>query len=295
MSWWQLSIECAQQEIEATEDILLSLGALSLTLGDTQDEPIYEPPPGETPFWSHTTITGLFEQTRSMEDLYDDLVQRLPPHQISSIRKYQLADQQWERAFLDQFEPIHFGRNLWICPSWREPPDKNACNIILDPGIAFGTGSHPTTALCLEFLAQHPPHGKSVLDFGCGSGILAIAAFKLGASSVRCTDIDPQALEATTSNAQRNHIDADELPVSLPQNMDDSQVEYLLANILSGPLVELEPQLADLTAPGGQLVLSGILPQQAQQVTQAYSRHFELDPVTTRDGWCRVTGRKKNV
>ena len=294
MSWWQLTIECTQPEIEATEDILLSLGALSLTLGDAQDEPIYEPPPGETPFWSTTTITGLFEQTRSIEALYDDLVRLLPEHQIASIRKHQLEDQQWERAFLDQFQPIPFGENLWICPSWHQPPDPDACNIILDPGIAFGTGTHPTTALCLQFLAQHPPRGKSVLDFGCGSGILAIAASKLGASSVRCTDIDPQALLATEDNARRNDIDPADLHITLPDAMDDAPVDYLLANILSGPLVELEPQLAALTRPGAQLVLSGILPQQAESVMQAYARDFELDALTTENDWCRVSGIRKS-
>ena len=294
MSWWQLTIECAQSEIEATEDILLSLGALSLTLGDAHDEPIYEPPPGETPFWSTTTITGLFEQTRSIEALYDDLVRLLPDHQIASIRKHQLEDQQWERAFLDQFQPIPFGESLWICPSWHQPPDPDACNIILDPGIAFGTGTHPTTALCLQFLAQHPPTGKSVLDFGCGSGILAIAASKLGASSVRCTDIDPQALLATEDNARRNDIDPADLHITLPDAMDDAPVDYLLANILSGPLVELEPQLAALTRPGAQLVLSGILPQQAESVMQAYARDFELDALTTENDWCRVSGIRKS-
>ena len=294
MSWWQLTIECSQQEIGSTEDILLSLGALSLTLGDAHDEPIYEPPPGTTPFWSTTTITGLFEQTRSIEALYDDLVRLLPERQIASIRKHQLEDQQWERAFLDQFQPIPFGQNLWICPSWQQPPDPNACNIILDPGIAFGTGTHPTTALCLQFLAQHPPLDKSVLDFGCGSGILAIAAYKLGAHSVRCTDIDPQALLASEENARRNNIEPARLHITLPAEMDNTPVDYLLANILSGPLVELEPQLAALTKPGAQLVLSGILSQQAESVMQAYAHDFELDALTTESGWCRISGIRKS-
>jgi len=294
MSWWQLTIECSQQEIDATEDILLSLGALCLTLGDAQDEPIYEPPPGETPFWSHTTITGLFEQSKNIEALFDDLVRLLPTHQVASIRKYELQDQQWERAFLDQFQPIKFGDNLWVCPSWHQPPDAQACNIILDPGIAFGTGSHPTTALCLKFLAQHPPHDQSVLDFGCGSGILAIAAFQLGARALRCTDIDPQALQATAQNAKRNQIDPQDLHITLPDAMDTTAVDYLIANILSGPLIELEPQLTALTRPGGQLVLSGILPQQAEQVAQTYARDFELDAITTENDWCRISGIKRS-
>jgi len=149
MPWLQLSIQCSREELENTENIFLESGALSLTLGDAKDEPIYEPLPGEIPVWPNTTLTGLFEQTRSIEDLYDELVKKLPAHQISSIRKHLLEDQVWERVFLDQFTPLQFGKNLWICPSWHEPPDPEACNIILDPGIAFGTGTHPTTALCL--------------------------------------------------------------------------------------------------------------------------------------------------
>ena len=293
MSWWQLSIQCNREEVENTEDILLEIGALSLTLGDAKDEPIYEPLPGETPVWPSTTLTGLFEQTRTIEELYDELIDKLPAHQISSIRKSSLDDQVWERAFLDQFEPIKFGQNLWICPSWHEPPDPQACNIILDPGIAFGTGTHPTTALCLEFLDQHPPQNKSVFDFGCGSGILAIAAHKLGASSVSCIDIDPQALAATASNAERNSIDPVRLGISLPESMNSEPVEYMMANILSGPLVELEPKIAELTITGAQLVLSGILPSQAKSVEQAYRKNFQLDPVEIKDNWCRITGIRR--
>ncbi len=294
MSWWQLSIQCKQDELENTEDSLLELGALSLTLGDSNDEPIYEPMPGDTPVWPNTTITGLFEQTRTIEELYDELVKKLPAHQLSSIRKHTLEDQVWERTFLDQFKPMKFGDNLWICPSWLEPPVATACNIILDPGIAFGTGTHPTTALCLEFLDQHPPKNKSVLDFGCGSGILAIAAFKLGATKVSSIDIDPQALTATASNAQRNAIEPKQLGISLPEDMNPEPVEYLLANILSGPLVELEPQLAALTVTGAQLVLSGILPSQANSVVEAYEKHFQLDDVKTINNWCRITGVRLN-
>ncbi|MCK4707897.1 MAG: 50S ribosomal protein L11 methyltransferase [Gammaproteobacteria bacterium] len=293
MSWWQLTIQCSREELESTEDILLEIGALSLTLGDAKDEPIYEPLPGETPVWPSTTLTGLFEQTRTIEELYDELVEKLPAHQISSIRKHSLDDQVWERAFLDQFEPIKFGNNLWICPSWHEPPNPAACNIILDPGIAFGTGTHPTTALCLEFLDQHPPANKSVLDFGCGSGILAIAAFKLGASKVSCIDIDPQALEATANNAERNSIDPARLGITLPEDMSLEPVDYLMANILSGPLVELEPKLAALTVSGAQLVLSGILPPQAESVEQAYQKDFQLDAVETKNNWCRITGIRR--
>ncbi|MBC8210660.1 MAG: 50S ribosomal protein L11 methyltransferase [Gammaproteobacteria bacterium] len=294
MSWWQLTVQTSREDLEKTEDILLQLGALSLTLDDAQDDPIYEPPIGTTPVWPSTSLTGLFEQTLTIEQLYDELVAKLPAHQIASIRKHLLEDQVWERAFLDQYQPILFGKDLWICPSWLQPPVADACNIILDPGIAFGTGTHPTTALCLEFLDMHPPRDKTVLDFGCGSGILGIAAVKLGASRVSFVDIDPQALQATSENAKTNRIDTSQIEISLPQQMSSTAVDYLLANILSGPLVELAPRLSALTRPRGQLVLSGILPSQADQVVAAYQPYFVLDAVAQKDNWCRVSGVRKD-
>ncbi len=290
MSWWQLSIHCNKGELSQTENILLELGAQSLTIGDAADEPIYEPLPGETPLWPDLIITALYDQSHTLEALYDELVKHLTANQISSIRKQTLEDQIWERAYLDQFKPLKFGKNLWVCPSWHQPPDSEACNIILDPGIAFGTGTHPTTALCLEFLDHNPPLNKSVLDYGCGSGILAIAAYKLGASLVSCIDIDPQAIEATRNNAQRNNISPGQLNISLPGRQKLERVEYLMANILSGPLIDLEPMFAKITAPGGQILLSGILQNQVEALINAYRLHFTLDTVRILDDWCRITG-----
>lgn len=293
MAWWQITVQCQASELEDTENALLESGALSLTIGDAQDEPIYEPLPGDTPMWSQSTVTGLFDQSKSPEQLFNDLAIKLPSHVLTSLRNQQLEDQVWERVFLDQYHPLKFGKNLWICPSWHEPPEPEACNIILDPGIAFGTGSHPTTALCLEFLDQHPPAGNSVLDYGCGSGILAIAAYKLGANRISCIDIDPQALQATANNATRNAIDPQALNISLPQQLSQQPVDYLMANILSAPLIELEPKFAALTRSGGRLLLSGILIQQADEIIQAYQQHFELDTVRIKEDWCRVTGIRK--
>lgn len=293
MAWWQLSVRCSEQELEKTEDILLELGALCLTISDAQDEPIYEPLPGHTPMWSISVVTGLFDQKHTLESLYDDLVKKLPEHQVQSIKKHQLEDQVWERAFLDQFKPTRFGENLWICPSWHQPPQAEACNIILDPGIAFGTGSHPTTALCLEYLDSHPPEDKSVIDYGCGSGILAIAAYKLGARYVSSIDIDPQALTSTARNAERNAIDPEDLHISLPQQQAVEAADLLIANILSGPLIELEPLFASLIRPSGHLLLSGILVTQADTILQAYQKHFELDAVKIKEDWCCITGTRK--
>jgi ribosomal protein L11 methyltransferase len=295
VAWWQLTVQCTQSELEPTEHILLELGALSITLADAHDEPIYEPLPGENPVWQVSMVTGLFDQQQSLEDLYDDLVKRLPAHQVATIRKQQLDDQVWERAYLDQFKPTCFGDMLWICPSWHEPPQPDACNIILDPGIAFGTGSHPTTALCLQYLDQHPPVGKCVVDYGCGSGILAIAAYKLGAKKVSSIDIDPQALDATAENARRNGIDPNELHIGKPGEADIKSTDYLIANILSGPLIELEPKFASIVKPGGQLLLSGILTEQADEMRRHYQRHFNIDAVKIEQDWCRVTGIRNHL
>ena len=293
MPWWELTVECDQQELEQVEETLLQLGAISITVTDAQDEPIYEPLPGETPLWSQSRISALFEQTLALQELNDQLISHLPTHLAATLETRELQDEVWERSFLERYQPMQFGDKLWICPSWLEPPDPDACNIILDPGLAFGTGSHPTTALCLEFLDQHPPRDRSVLDYGCGSGILAIAAFKLGASRVSCIDIDPQALTATADNARRNGIDPELLHIALPDQQLSAPVDYLMANILSGPLLELEPKFADLILPAGQLLLSGILTEQKQQIIEAYQQHFILDAVKIRDDWCQVSGIRK--
>ena len=295
MAWWQLTVECSADELDTVENCLLELGAVSLTIGDACDEPIYEPLPGDTPLWSRSTITGLFDQAQPLEALYDELVGCLPQHLVPSIKQEQLQDQVWERAFLERYQPARFGQNLWIVPSWHDPPEPAACNIILDPGIAFGTGGHPTTALCLEFLDAHPPRGNSVIDYGCGSGILAIAARKLGARQLACVDLDRQALDATARNAERNGLDPADFNISLPDQLSLEPCDYLIANILSGPLIELEPRFAALTRTGGRLLLSGILPEQAQAVQTAYDRHFTLDAVTIRDGWCRITGIRNSA
>jgi ribosomal protein L11 methyltransferase len=293
VAWWQITVKCTANELEDTEAILLNAGALSITIGDAKDEPIYEPLPGDTPLWSHSTVTGLFDQSSSPERLFSALAKRLPQHILSTLRNQPLEDQVWERVFLEQYHPLKFGQNLWICPSWHKPPEPQACNIILDPGIAFGTGSHPTTALCLEYLDEYPPQNQSVLDYGCGSGILAIAAWKLGAKRLSCIDIDPQALEATRNNAIRNDISPRDLNISLPPQLAPEPVDYLIANILSGPLVELEATFASLTQQGSRLLLSGILCEQVETVTRAYQQHFELDAVRIKEDWCRVTGIRK--
>ena len=293
MAWWQLSIQCSAAELEQTEDILLELGALSVSLADAKDEPLYEPLPGHTPVWQDSIVTGMFDSVHTPEQLYHDLSKRLPSHLIGSIRQDELEDQDWVQVYRDHFQPIQCGKKLWIVPSWLEAPDPQAINIELDPGLAFGTGGHPTTALCLGWIAENNIQGKTVIDYGCGSGILAIAACKFGAEKVLGVDIDPQAIDASRQNAERNTISEAHFTLSLPRQMDRSPVDLLIANILSGPLVQLAPDLAELVKPGGKILLSGILRDQANEIKSAYQAFFELEPVCARDDWIRVTGTRR--
>ncbi len=293
MAWWQLTVHASTAEIDMVEEALLALGAQAITLADALDEPIYEPLPGHSPVWSQSLVTGLFDQTQRLETLYDQLVMLLPSHLAATIKQQLLEDQVWERTYLDYFKPTVFGNNLWIIPSWHKPVDDNATNITLDPGLAFGTGSHPTTALCLEWLDQNPPAHKTVIDFGCGSGILGIAALLLGAKSVVFTDIDPQALDATIINTQRNNLDESLFELKLPPEMGSIPVDFLVANILSGPLVELEEHLASLVKVNGHILLSGILPEQIDDIMTAYSQHFHCLITTVKDNWVRITGQRK--
>lgn len=295
MAWWQLSVQCRADELEATEDSLLALGAVSITLCDAQDEPIYEPLPGDTPVWQHSIITGMFDASQSLEDLYDRLLNLLPDHQVATARKSILEEQNWQRVHLQHFEPIRFADNLWVVPSWLKPPDPAAINIRLDPGLAFGTGSHPTTALCLTWMAQTNLINQTVIDYGCGSGILSIAACKLGAKQVFGVDIDPQAVDASKENARRNDIDPDLLHFSLVSKLSINKADLLLANILSGPLVELASKFAGLIKPGGKILLSGILKTQLNDIRCAYLPEFDLDAESIREDWVRVTGTRKNA
>ena len=294
MAWCQLSVQSNAAELEQTEDSLLELGAVAITLSDAKDEPLYEPLPGDTPIWQHSIVTGLFTQQKSLEVLYDGLIQRLPEHQIHTAKKTVVDDQDWSRVHLQYFKPIQCADKLWVVPSWHEAPDPSAVNIQLDPGLAFGTGGHATTALCLSWLGQHDIQNHSVIDYGCGSGILAIAAYKLGARELHSVDIDPQALVASRENARRNDIDPALLNITLPDTFKSDPVDLLIANILSGPLVEFAPKFSELVKPGGQILLSGILQTQADDIKQAYLPYFELDPICVRDDWIRVSGTRRS-
>ncbi|WP_137821169.1 50S ribosomal protein L11 methyltransferase [Pseudomonas sp. D(2018)] len=292
MPWLQVRLAITPEQAETYEDALLEVGAVSVTFMDAEDQPIFEPDLGTTPLWTHTHLLALFEADTDEASLVAHLELltggTLPEHLIERIE-----DQDWERSWMDNFQPMRFGRRLWIVPSWHEAPEPGAVNLLLDPGLAFGTGTHPTTALCLEWLDDQKLDGCEVLDFGCGSGILAIAALLLGARQAVGTDIDPQALEASRDNASRNGIDPAHFPVYLPADLPAKPAEVVVANILAGPLVSLAPQITSLVAPRGRLALSGILAEQAEEVRAAYADAFDLDPTAEKDGWVRISGVRR--
>jgi ribosomal protein L11 methyltransferase len=291
MPWIQMRLAIAPDQADPLEDLLLSLGAVSVTFMDAADEPIFEPDLGTTPLWTNTHLLALFEADTDSDAVLAQIGSCWPSP--LDVQVEQIEDQDWERSWMDNFHPMRFGQRLWIVPSWHAAPHAEAVNLLLDPGLAFGTGTHPTTALCLEWLDQAEVAGREIIDFGCGSGILAIAALLLGARHAVGTDIDPQAIEASRDNARRNHIADDLFDLYLPEAMPDAPADILLANILAGPLVSLAPQLAQRVRPGGYIVLSGILAEQTEEILAAYGGDFDLDPVAERDGWIRVSGTRR--
>jgi len=252
-----------------------------------------EPLPGETLLWGDTDAIGLYDAETDMAEVVA-MLENEPLLGKGFVHKIeQLEDKDWEREWMDNFHPMRFGERLWICPSWRDVPDPDAVNVMLDPGLAFGTGTHPTTAMCLQWLDSLDLTDKTVIDFGCGSGILAIAALKLGAKHVVGIDIDPQAIQASRDNAERNGV-SERLSLYLPKDQPENlSADVVVANILAGPLRELAPLISVLPVAGGHLGLSGVLASQAQSVADAYNDKFELDAVAEKEEWCRITGVKK--
>ena len=289
--WLQLICQSTKTFESEISDTAESLGAVSITLSDAADAPVLEPLPNETPLWDEIVFTMLFreDQQAELNALKQQLTNNKDDWQISSLRQENLKDQQWERVWMDDFHPMRFGKNLWIYPSWSDIPDDESIKIKLDPGLAFGTGTHPTTAMCLEWLDANLAEDKVVIDYGCGSGILAIAAVKLGAKHVIATDIDPQALTATLSNQLNNNIPKDQIVSYLPDALPPIKADLMLANILCGPLVELAPQLCGMTKQGGQLVLSGVLKEQQQIISRTYHNFCHDIQFSTTGDWVRMT------
>jgi ribosomal protein L11 methyltransferase len=290
MPWLQLRITSQRQQAQSIEDGLLDAGALSVTLEDNADQPILEPGLGETPLWDSTRITGLFDATVDTQKIDQQLTALLTN---TESRWELLEDKDWEREWMANYHPIQCGNRLWICPSWQTPPAPEAVNLLLDPGLAFGTGTHPTTFLCLQWLDHLNLQDKHVIDYGCGSGILAIAALLLGAKTATGIDIDPQALTATNDNATRNHIDPVRINTFFPEKSPNETADIVIANILAGPLTELAQTLAALTRPGGLLCLSGIMQSQADIVMQSYAQWFDFDPVASKEEWVRLTAIRR--
>ena len=303
MPWIKLILETTDDNASVLENLLIELGTAAVTLTDSADQPLFEPPLGTTPLWSQTRIEGLFDTTVDM-DVVSNILQHffreeLPGQQLN-YKIEALEDQEWEKVCMKDFKPMRFGKRLWICPSWSDKPEINAVNLSLDPGLAFGTGSHPTTAMCLEWLDSEPLDEKYVIDYGCGSGILAIAAGLLGSRHVLAIDNDPQALLATRDNCTKNELsdsidtyNPDQLQKlihnkssTLPINNTKYYADVLIANILAGPLQSLASTLTDLVKPSGKIVLSGILNHQKEEVIAAYTSTCRLISFQEKEEWC---------
>ena len=291
MSWLELSVRVSRQNAPLVESLLQNEPVLALTMTDDADDPVLEPGVGETPLWPAVCVTALFSGDTAVEPLARmlSLVPGVNRPQQVNFRKFE--DQQWERVWLDRFQPMRFGSGLWIVPGDQEAPSEALHVLRLDPGLAFGTGTHPTTRLCLQWMDGHDFSGQTVVDYGCGSGVLGIVAAIKGAAGVICVDNDPQALIATSENAARNDV-ADGIHVLMPAEFKPVPADVVLANILAGPLIELAPVLLTSLRPGGSLVLSGILEEQVDEVAGAYRLHFDQLIITADDGWVRLHGSK---
>ncbi|TAL60926.1 MAG: 50S ribosomal protein L11 methyltransferase [Legionella sp.] len=288
--WYQLKIEhCQSDEVEPISEELEEIGALSIMYTDKYDNPVLEPLPGTTPMWPEVIIQALFAQAAVAQQARDFLAHTKPALECSLEI---LPDKDWERSWMDDFKPQRFGKRLWICPTWLTPPEPQGINLMLDPGLAFGTGTHPTTSLCLTWLDHQDVTDKYVIDYGCGSGILSLAALKLGAAHVDAVDIDDQALQATKNNSLTNGISEEQLSISHPESLQ-VPVDLLIANILLDPLISLKYRFQQLLREDGQLVVSGILTEQAPLLIEAYESAFSHLAQEDHDGWALLVFKRK--
>ena len=282
MDWQQLHLQCAKQDVDLAESLLLEEGALSISLEDAGDQPLFEPLPGQSPLWDEVILTGLFtaDNAQDIEAAAQTIAVQVNARRVWTTA---LADTDWEREWMSHYAPIECTNNLWIVPKWMTPPNPDAINIMMDPGLAFGTGYHATTRLCLDWLTDQDLSDKVVIDYGCGSGILGIAALLLGAKQVYSVDIDPQAVLATKQNAERNEVDG-QLEAFLPEDFakafeagDIPKADIITANILAKPLMELAPYFSTLIKPEVGIVLAGLISEQLEDVISAYQPWFNLD------------------
>jgi ribosomal protein L11 methyltransferase len=303
MSWTEVVIEIAREHAEALSDALMEAGALSVSVEDADEGTDQERPlfgePGMEPTeaaWERSRVVALTDLDADQVAIVAEAAAAIGLAAAPAFGVRHVADEDWVRLTQSQFAPIHIGKNIWVVPSWHEAPDPDALILELDPGLAFGTGSHPTTRLCMEWLEAHPAPGKSVLDYGCGSGILAMVAKKMGAGDVAGVDIDPQAIESARANAERNNCEIDYyLPDSFAASAKaqhaTGRFDTVVANILSSPLKLMAPMLAGRVAPGGALILSGVLARQAEEVAEAYAPFIKLGVWAEQDGWVALHGR----
>ncbi|MDK1683071.1 50S ribosomal protein L11 methyltransferase [Acinetobacter terrestris] len=300
MKWLQIHITVDQAQVDFTETLLSSLGAVSVTLDDAENQDLLEPLPGETPLWNKVIVTGIYAQEEGEEIDVDALTTFITAQMPEAPLRHEfLEDQEWERTWMDAYEPIQIGEKFWIVPEWMEAPEADAVNIKLDPGLAFGTGNHASTFLCLQWLGQTDVKDKIVIDYGCGSGILGVAALLLGAKKVYATDIDPQAVLATQQNAELNGV-LGNLFVGLPDEFNEEfkaqKADVFVANILAGPLMALAPEFATLVKSEGEFALAGILEEQVADVSSVYSEFFDILQVEKREEhWCRISGNRQNI
>ena len=290
--WLQLHMDTSADQAPILAILFENLGALSVTFGDAGDEPILEPAPGQTPLWHHTRITALFDGGRDADGLQDLLSRTLPGDLSGGLRFELLRDEPWERTWLKDFRPMAFGDRLRVVPGVQGSQADGAVTVCLEPGLAFGTGTHPTTAMCLRWLDHAEVAGKTLIDYGCGSGILAIAALQLGAASAMAVDRDPQALEATRNNAEKNGV-LNRLSIHEGSSPPPEQADIVLANILSDTLIELCDPLSARVKAGGTIVLSGILEEQAGRVGSTFERSFEMRPPVVEQEWVLLEGQRK--
>ena len=290
--WQELRLQTREESVAALEDWLFSAGAVAVTLEDAADQPLLEPGPGETPLWDDITLVALFPEAQPLASVLEAIPDNLlatPERAVTAV-----ADRDWERAWMDDFHPLKMGERLWVCPSWAAPPEPDAVNLILDPGLAFGSGTHPTTAMCLRALDGSVSPGMTVVDYGCGSGILAIAALKLGAAYALGVDNDPQAITASEDNARRNDTGTGAFEVVMPDaaSIDawTARADIVVANILANPLIELAPQILALLKPGGLILLAGLLSEQAEAVTAAYADQLSLAALDQQQEWVLLGG-----
>lgn len=291
MAWHQVSVITDEDTAPELAEVFSDLGAVSVTFMDAEDEPVYEPGIGETKIWRNTQVIALYELDAEPELIKHQIFRQFDSALLNDWQYQEVADQAWERAWMAYYQPMKFADKLWVCPTGQEQHEPGCVCLTLDPGLAFGTGTHPTTALCLEWLASHDLTGKTVIDYGCGSGILAIAALLLGAKHAYAVDIDPQALTATHDNACKNQVQ-DRIECFLPAGFKPQQADIVLANILANPLIEMAGNICSLVAENGKLVLSGILAEQAQSVLEAYQSEIAFAPVSQKEDWVRLDGTK---